>query len=1041
MKSLILGVAVAVAFLSSVAVSQDNPGKVSDVRRDPPTLSLPADAPISLSDPDGQELILEELSIRSAVHGMLSLTEMEMRFRNPQNKVAEGRFNCVLPVGATISRFAKEVNGALMEGEVVERLRANQIYDQILHQMRDPALLEQDQGNRFSARIFPIGANETVRIVLSYTTLLPLEAGQRTYSVPLRGLPQVGQFRFRGIFFPLPDETADVASSSFSTPSNGATSTANIFTLDRSNYQPDRDITISWRPTHSAAAMRILRSGDYYVASYRPPVASVDKSMDGRPWTFYVDTSASAAEGAQHRVEALRGVLSGLPMQSKVEVLAFDQSIVPLVSGSAGEVSLRISDLLTSRGFLGGTDLSAVLAHIRSRADASSRRFVLVSDGVDTLGSPSSVDLIASLRQFPKHTVHALVLGSREDRAFLRALTSGRGRIVRVPFSEGMSQRSAEAAAALARTLGPSIELADPSAEWSFPSRVEDVRSDSEVLVLGRLRGGVEPSLRALGASAGRPEITALPMSSFSALLEREAFRAYLENLAEREAGENDAGIRRAIAAEQVRVSIERRIVIPSTTMLVLETEQDYQRFGLDRRALADILTIDAAGITTVDRTPPGQRPIAVGKMRVERGQVGAASARDANAVEAQASPTEGLEVPESGASDQVAEAITVTGSAPAMRESTLGGVVSSPAPAPASPPVPPRMADDEARRRDSGQRRVVEKDRDVTWTKTQRPSTADADRLMAELKDDPRDRRLYNQLGEVLMALGQWSRARELARQWQQYDPDNPQVYEVLGEAARNLGNEEEAARAFGSLVEVAPAKPELLQRAGILLMRAGEMKLAETPLRRAVDLRPDRVNGYRHLALVLFQQKRFEEAARVLESALGRQFPDWYGNAHRVLREELGFVYRGWGVRDTGRRHEIVERARLNGVEMPRTDALRITLAWETDANDVDLHVVDPAGEECFYGHNRTASGLELYEDITRGFGPEVIRTERARRGTYHIGVKYFSAGPMGISRGMVIVMRDTGNEEEPAVSVHPFRLTEGGGDIRHIAAVEIR
>ena len=47
---------------------------------------------------------------------------------------------------------------------------------------------------------------------------------------------------------------------------------------------------------------------------------------------------------------------------------------------------------------------------------------------------------------------------------------------------------------------------------------------------------------------------------------------------------------------------------------------------------------------------------------------------------------------------------------------------------------------------------------------------------------------------------------------------------------------------------------------------------------------------------------------------------------------------------------------------------DALRITLAWETDANDVDLHVVDPDGEECFYNHKSTAAGLELYEDIRR-------------------------------------------------------------------------
>src|SRR5205823_13833110 len=133
--------------------------------------SSAAETPISLSDADGQELILEDLSAKTSIEGMRSLTELDLRFRNPKAKRIEGRFNCTLPANAAISRFAKEVNGALMEGEVVERLRANQIYEQFLHQMRDPALLEQDQGNRFSARIFPIEANQSVRIVLSYTML------------------------------------------------------------------------------------------------------------------------------------------------------------------------------------------------------------------------------------------------------------------------------------------------------------------------------------------------------------------------------------------------------------------------------------------------------------------------------------------------------------------------------------------------------------------------------------------------------------------------------------------------------------------------------------------------------------------------------------------------------------------------------------------------------------------------------------------------------------------------------------------------------
>src|SRR5207253_5766827 len=78
--------------------------------------SAPPSAPISMSDADGQELILEELSARAAIQGMLSLTELELRFRNPKSKRVEGRFSCTLPQNAAISRFAKEVNGQLMEG-------------------------------------------------------------------------------------------------------------------------------------------------------------------------------------------------------------------------------------------------------------------------------------------------------------------------------------------------------------------------------------------------------------------------------------------------------------------------------------------------------------------------------------------------------------------------------------------------------------------------------------------------------------------------------------------------------------------------------------------------------------------------------------------------------------------------------------------------------------------------------------------------------------------------------------------------------------
>src|SRR5207244_2939286 len=292
------------------------------------------------------------------------------------------------------------------------------------------------------------------------------------------------------------------------------------------------------------------------------------------------------------------------------------------------------------------------------------------------------------------------------------------------------------------------------------------------------------------------------------------------------------------------------------------------------------------------------------------------------------------------------------------------------------------------------------------------------------------------NGLSDALVAREDWTPLRRLALQWQPYDPENPQVYEILGIADGHLGNAAEAARAAASLIEIAPAKPELLQRAGLLLLRTNHADVAETPLRRALELRPDRVNSYRQLALMLWREGRLEEAAKVLESATRQQFPQWYRDAQRVIREELGYVYRAWLSREPSRRSEIERRARDYNVDLSRRDALRITLAWETDANDVDLHVVDPRGEECYYSHKSTAAGLELYEDITQGLGPEVVRAEKLEKGTYHIGVNYFAAGPMGVSRGIVVVMHDDD------IEVYPFRLVEGGKrDVRYIAAVTVK
>jgi tetratricopeptide (TPR) repeat protein len=396
------------------------------------------------------------------------------------------------------------------------------------------------------------------------------------------------------------------------------------------------------------------------------------------------------------------------------------------------------------------------------------------------------------------------------------------------------------------------------------------------------------------------------------------------------------------------------------------------------------------------------------------------------------------MQVSGSSASREMAVDAASAGAAPPLQEAPAVAMRTMPPPPPPAPIPPPQPEERREQQRREAQRDVAS---DTNWTTRRRPTAAEIASLRKRLNEDARDRATYHALGEALAATAAWGELRELALRWQPYDPENPQVYELLGVADEHLDNRVEAARAIASLIEIAPAKPELLQRAGVLLLRIGSARIAETPLRRALALRPDRVNSYRHLALMLWQEGRLEDAARVLEQATKQTFPAWYGDAQRVVREELGYVYRAWIAKEPSRRSEIEERARELRVSLDRRDALRVSIAWETDANDVDLHVVDPKGEECDYSHLKTKSGLELYQDITQGLGPEVIRTASVVPGTYHVGVKYFAAGPMGVSRGIAVIVRDRGTGGEPSVEIVPFRLAEGAEQIRYIAAVTVK
>src|SRR5262249_53127644 len=115
--------------------------------------------------------------VKVTTHGDLATTEIEHVFANPDSggRPREGTFRFPVPDGAMLTGLAMEIDGHLVEGEIVERDKARAVYEEGVDKMEDPALLEWEEGNWFKLRVFPLVAGQTKRVVIRYTA--PLARG------------------------------------------------------------------------------------------------------------------------------------------------------------------------------------------------------------------------------------------------------------------------------------------------------------------------------------------------------------------------------------------------------------------------------------------------------------------------------------------------------------------------------------------------------------------------------------------------------------------------------------------------------------------------------------------------------------------------------------------------------------------------------------------------------------------------------------------------------------------------------------------------
>jgi Ca-activated chloride channel family protein len=142
-------------------------------------------------------LSLDEMTVDIRIDNGDARVSVRQIFGSHRPGVLDGEYIFSMPTRATVSAFAVWDGVVRIPGVILERRRAEEIYENLRQQQIDPGLLQQGERgtegaaeatrtSAFSARITPIPGFGTKRLEMEYHETIPVENLKSAFSLPLR---------------------------------------------------------------------------------------------------------------------------------------------------------------------------------------------------------------------------------------------------------------------------------------------------------------------------------------------------------------------------------------------------------------------------------------------------------------------------------------------------------------------------------------------------------------------------------------------------------------------------------------------------------------------------------------------------------------------------------------------------------------------------------------------------------------------------------------------------------------------------------------
>jgi Ca-activated chloride channel family protein len=473
--------------------------------------------------------------VEVAIEDQVAVTRVDQVFYNPNDWIVEGTYVFPIPPGAAVTSFILWVDGQAVEGKILTAEEARRTYEEIVREMKDPALLEYADQGAVQAQIFPIPPDGERRVELEYTQVLTAENGLVRYLYPLN-TEKFSTQPLEDVRISLDIKTSLPIRAAYSPSHPVAISEEGEYHL-RAGYEetqtkPDKDFVFYYSIGENEA---------FHLLSYRDPTDELapdgffmlllaprpDAAAETLPKDviLVLDRSGSM-EGEKFRQaqDALVYILEHLNPDDRFNIISFSTAIETFAGSLQDTTEIEDAVAWVQRlAAVGSTDINRALLEAASLGNGERPAYLIfLTDGLPTEGVVESEKILQNFanRAPDNLRLFSFGVGYDVDTFLLDSLAeSHHGTSSYVTPGEQIDEVLSTFYGKISTPVLTDLELdfGDLVVTDLYPSPLPDLFEGSQIVVVGRYREGGITDVQLIGNVNNRVQRFTFPEQVFAA--------------------------------------------------------------------------------------------------------------------------------------------------------------------------------------------------------------------------------------------------------------------------------------------------------------------------------------------------------------------------------------------------------------------------------------------------------------------------------------------------------------------------------------------